>query len=170
MIKQPFLPLCGFHEVNGQHSSAGFQNPSDFVSTLLARFAAQVMKHDRGQYRIELTVGKGQRFDDAIPKNNFGASLVGLPTRPGKHLGRRINPTDSACWANALLGGNGKCASAAADVQDRLAGFYVCQIECFCSVNSLSPQGHQPEEEVIKKSAVEDYSRGTRRCVLLFHI
>jgi len=50
MIKKTLLPLCRSREVNGQHSSAGFQNPSPFVSTLLASFAARMMKHHRGQY------------------------------------------------------------------------------------------------------------------------
>jgi len=123
MIKKAFLPLCGFREVNGQHSSAGFQNPSHFVSTLLASFAAQMMKHDRGQYGIEFTVGKRQPFGDPILEDNLSASFVGLPTRPGKHLWRRVDSIDFACGTDALLGGDGECASPAAYVQDRLAAF-----------------------------------------------
>jgi hypothetical protein len=42
MIKKAFLPLCGSREVNGQHSSAGLQNPSHLVSTLLARFVGSL--------------------------------------------------------------------------------------------------------------------------------
>src|SRR6266851_3651708 len=123
MIKKAFLPLCGFREVNRQYSSAGLQNPSHFVSTLLARFAAQMMKHDRGQYGIEFTVGKRQCFGDPILEDNPSASFVGLPTRPGKHLWRRVDSIDSACGADALLGGDSKCASPAAYVTDGLAGF-----------------------------------------------
>jgi hypothetical protein len=97
-----------------------------------------MMKHDRGQYRIELTVGKRQGFDDAILEDNLGTSLVGFLTRPGKHLRRRVNSIDSASGADTSLGGNGKCAGTAAYVQDRLAGFQARQVERLFAVRMLS--------------------------------
>ena len=84
------------------------------------------MKHDRRQHRIELTVGKGQRFDDGIIEDNFRTSFAGLLTCPGQHLWRRVNPIDSAGRANTSLGGDGECASPAADVQNRIAWFQAC--------------------------------------------
>ena len=96
MIKEAPFPLCWPCKIDGQHPSAGLQNPSHFAGTLLTRFAAQMMKHDCGQYRIESTVWKRQRFDDAILEGNFGASLVGLPTCPGKHLWRCVDSIDCA--------------------------------------------------------------------------
>ena len=80
MIKKAPLPLCGRCEIDGQHPSAGLQNSSHFVSTLQTSVATQMMKHDRGQYRIELTVGKRQGFDDAILEDNLGTSLIGFLT------------------------------------------------------------------------------------------
>src|SRR6266700_6684397 len=123
MIKKPPPPLCGPCEIDSQHSSAGLQNPSHFASTLLARFGAQMMKHDRGQYRIELTIGKRQRFDNTILEGNFSTGLGGLPSRPGKHLWRCVDATNLARRTDPPFGRDGERASPAAYVQDRLAGF-----------------------------------------------
>jgi hypothetical protein len=166
MIKKTFLPLCRSREVNGQHSAAGFQNPAHFVGTLLASFRAQVMKHDRGQYCIELTAGKRQPFNNAILEDNLGAHLGGLPSRPDKHLGRRVNSMDSAGGADALLGGDGQCASPAADVQHWLAGLEARQIESFLAITALSTQWYQPKENVVPQSSVEDDPCRTRCCAL----
>src|SRR5207248_7883047 len=107
MIKKPLPSLCRPSEVNGQHSSSGLQNPSHFVSTLLASFAAEVMKHNRGQYCVELTVGKRYRFSDAILEDDLDTGLVCLSTRPGKHVRRRVNSIDCACGTHAPFRGDG---------------------------------------------------------------
>lgn len=118
MIKKPLLSLFRPCKINGQHSSSWLQNSSHFVSTLLASLAAKMMKHDRGQYRIELTVGKRQSLDDAILEHHLRASLLGLLTRPGQHFRRSVNSVDFACRADAPLRGDRECASPAAYIQD----------------------------------------------------
>src|SRR5438034_5900750 len=76
MIKKPLFPLGRPREVDGQHSSSRLQNPSHFMSTLLASFTAQVMKHNRGKYRIELTVRKRHRFNNGMLEDNVRASFA----------------------------------------------------------------------------------------------
>jgi len=96
MIKKAAPALCWPCEIDGQHSSAGLQDPTHFASTLLARFPAQVVKHDSGQHRVELTVGKRQHFNDAFLEGNFSTSFLGLRLRPGEHLWRCVDSSDTA--------------------------------------------------------------------------
>jgi len=58
MFGQPWS-LPGFpRKIYGQNASTGFQDSTHLGSALLPRFARQVMEHHRGDYRVELSVGK----------------------------------------------------------------------------------------------------------------
>src|SRR5215475_12386730 len=108
-------------EVNGQHSSSGLQNPSHLGGALLARVARQMM-HDRGQYNVEVGVGKLQPRRHCIFKNDLDTSFSRFPLRPRKHFRGRIYPAYCSGWADMPFSRYRKASSSAADIQNRLSG------------------------------------------------
>jgi hypothetical protein len=116
-------------EVNREHSSARFQNPSHLARALLASFGRQVMQHDRSGYDIELTVGKRQRLGQCSLQDNLDARLPGLLARPGDHFWRRIDSAHGASGPGAAFGCDGKSSRPAAHIQHGLARFEVRQPE-----------------------------------------
>src|SRR5262245_57891726 len=105
-------------EINCKHASTRFQNPSNFIRALQSSFTGQMVNHYAAQNSIELTVAKWERLGQATPKEDFDASLIRLLLRPGKHLGRGVEPVYDAAGANALFGCNGQSSCSTAYIQD----------------------------------------------------
>src|SRR5215510_12516423 len=116
-------------EVNSKHPSALLENPSHLACALLVCFARQMMKHHRGQYNVELSVGKRQRLGNPIFEDNLDAGLSRLLTRPGNHLRRRVDPVHCARGPDMPFGCDCKGSCPTAYIQDRLARFKVRQAE-----------------------------------------
>src|SRR5215468_10711652 len=109
-------------EVNGQHSPVRLQNPSHLGGAQLARVAWQMMQHDRGQYNVEVSVGKRQPLCHCIFKNDLDTSFSRFPLRPRKHFRGRIYPAYCSGWADMPFIRYRKASGSAADIQNRLSG------------------------------------------------
>src|SRR5262245_29852957 len=118
VIEKAFPFAHSSAKVNGQHASAGLQNPGYLDRQPLARFFGQMMKHHSGQHYVELRIGKGQRLGKRCLENHSDAGLSRLLLRPGNHLRRGVNSIYSASWPDLPFGYNGKASGTAAHVQD----------------------------------------------------
>lgn len=155
-VREKASPFLCPSEVNGKHSSARLQNPSHLAGALLACFARQMMKHHRGQYSVELSVGKRQRLGKPILEDNLDAGLSRLLTRPGNHLRRRVDPVHRARGPDVPFGCDRKGSCPAAHIQDRLARFEARQAEHLLTKDPLPTERYQPDQEIIAGRPVQE--------------
>jgi hypothetical protein len=153
---------CGASEVNGKHSSARLQNPSDLAGALFSSFAGQMMKHQRAQDNVEMCVRKWQRFDNPIFEDNLDLRLSRLLTCPGNHLRRRVDPIYRACWPDMRFGGDRKGPCSTAHIQNGFARLKARQAENLLTKSTFPSQRHQPDQEIIASSRVQDAGRAWR--------
>ena len=132
----PFAPS----EVDGKHSSARLKNPSHLTGALLTRFAGQMMKHHRAQYRVELSIVKRKRLGCPISEGNLDAGFSCLLIRPGNHLRRRVDAAHRARRSNQPFGRDRKGPCPAANIEDGLARFKASQAENLLTKGPLSTE------------------------------
>src|SRR4029453_17006542 len=145
MCEKTFLLARGPIKIHRQHAAAWLQNPSHFAGALLPRLARKMMQHYRGQYGIELAVGKRQHLRHRLFEDNLDTGLSRLLLRSGQHFRRRIDPADNAGRPNMPLGCDCKASCSAADIEYDLAASKTRRLKKLFSERALATEGQQPD-------------------------
>lgn len=87
------------------------------------------MEHHRGQYRVELSVGKRQRLGSSIFEDNLDAGFSRFLIRSGNHRRRRVDPIHCARRPHTPFGSDRQGSRPAAHIQDGVAGFKARQAD-----------------------------------------
>src|SRR5262245_21847576 len=102
-------------EINDEQAAARLQGPADLPDALFSEFARQMMKHQRAQDEVELTIRERERFDGFVSEEDIEPGLSRLRAGPRDHLGRGVDSQDAGGRTDARFGGDGESACHAAE-------------------------------------------------------
>ena len=86
MVEQIRPPSRRSGKIDDQHSAAGLHYSSHLLSTLLAAFAREMMKHHGGEDGIELSISKRQGLGCCSREKDRGTCLLRFPLGARQHL------------------------------------------------------------------------------------
>src|SRR5262245_59979463 len=116
-------------EINDEQAAARLQDSAHIPDAPFAEFARQMMKHQRAQDEVELTIRERERFDGFVFEEDIEPGLSRLRAGPRDHLGRGVDSLDAGGRTDAPFGGDGERACPAAHIEDGLAGIGRSKIE-----------------------------------------
>ncbi len=90
-------------KIHHEYAAARLKHPAHLARTRFAKFARQMMKHQRTQDDIELPVRKRKRFDNVVFLFDVEPGVPGFRFGPGYHFRRCVDPINLARWSDRRL-------------------------------------------------------------------